>query len=74
MDTALVVKVKSAMQVYKGQGEGETKWKGWPWKLLLVSWDITNKKYFFTNISNGQGQNSMNTIYNWDFSLKNKVF
>ena len=47
MDTALVVKVKSAMQVYKGQGEGETKWKGWPWKLLLVSWDITNKKYFF---------------------------
>ena len=47
MDTALVVKVKSAMQVYKGQGEGETKWKGWPWKLLLVSWDITNKKLFF---------------------------
>ena len=21
--------------VYKGQGEGETKWKGWSWKLLL---------------------------------------
>jgi hypothetical protein len=23
------------MDVYKGQGEGETRWKGCAWKLLL---------------------------------------
>ena len=25
------------MQVNIGQGEGDTKWKGWPWKALLFS-------------------------------------
>ena len=25
------------MDVYKGQGEGETKWKGCAWKLLLFN-------------------------------------
>ena len=24
-----------------GQGDGDTKWKGWPWKLLLRKLDIT---------------------------------
>jgi hypothetical protein len=35
-DTPLVVKVNKAKDVNKGQGEGDTKWKGWAWKLLLV--------------------------------------
>ena len=35
VNTPLVVKVNSAIQVNIGQGEGDTKWKGWAWKLLL---------------------------------------
>lgn len=23
------------IQVYIGQGDGDTKWKGWPWYVLL---------------------------------------
>ena len=42
LDTALVVNVNNAIQVYKGQGEGDTKWKGWAWKLLLVKFVIYN--------------------------------
>lgn len=34
--TALNVRVNRDILVYKGQGLGETKWKGWAWKLLLV--------------------------------------
>lgn len=34
--TRLVVSVKSEKQVKRGQGEGETKWKGCAWKLVLV--------------------------------------
>lgn len=26
------------MLVYNGQGEGETKWKGWSWKLLRTKY------------------------------------
>ena len=37
MVTAEVVKVNKLRLVYKGQGEGETRWKGWAWKLLLVN-------------------------------------
>jgi len=28
------------MDVYKGHGEGDTKWKGCAWKLLLFKLDI----------------------------------
>ena len=35
-NAALVVKFNKQILVYKGQREGETKWKGWSWKLLLV--------------------------------------
>ena len=35
-NAALVVKFNKQILVYKGQGEGETKWNGWSWKLLLV--------------------------------------
>jgi hypothetical protein len=28
--------------VYKGQGDGETKWKGWSWKLLRIKLVIKN--------------------------------
>ena len=31
-----VVKTKRDMDVKIGQGEGETRWKGWAWKLLLT--------------------------------------
>lgn len=33
--TADWVRENKLILVYKGQGEGETKWKGWAWKLLL---------------------------------------
>ena len=36
VNTPLVVKVNSDIHVYIGQGEGDTRWKGWAWKLLLV--------------------------------------
>jgi hypothetical protein len=35
-NTVLVVKVNKAIEVNIGQGDGDTRWKGWPWKLLLV--------------------------------------
>ena len=34
VNTAEVVRVSKLILVYNGQGEGETKWKGWAWKLL----------------------------------------
>jgi hypothetical protein len=36
------VRVKRDKQVNTGQGEGETKWKGWAWKLLLIKCVINN--------------------------------
>ena len=33
--------------MYKGQGDGDTKWKGWSWKLLLISWEII---YIYINV------------------------
>lgn len=36
VNTAVVVKVNKEILLYKGQGEGDTKWKGWAWKLLLT--------------------------------------
>ena len=33
---ALVVKLNKQILVYNGQGEGDTKWNGWSWKLLLI--------------------------------------
>lgn len=35
-DTPLVVNVNKAKDVNKGQGDGDTKWKGCAWKVLLV--------------------------------------
>ena len=40
--TPEVVRVNKAILVNKGQGDGETKWKGWAWKLLLVKFVILN--------------------------------
>ena len=34
-NTPEVVKVNKLIQVSIGQGEGDTRWKGCPWKLLL---------------------------------------
>lgn len=42
-----VVRVSNEMLVNNGQGDGETKWKGWAWKLLLVIFVIFKKKNFF---------------------------
>ena len=39
-DTAEVVKVNKLIQVNKGHGEGDTKWKGWHWNKLLFKLDI----------------------------------
>ena len=38
--TPEVVKDNSETLVNNGQGEGDTKWKGWAWKLLLVKFVI----------------------------------
>ena len=44
-NAAFTVKVNNDILVYKGHGEGDTKWKGWSWKLLLVKVVIyINKK------------------------------
>nr|YP_009254349.1 hypothetical protein A8V03_gp13 [Trichoderma gamsii]ANC73534.1 hypothetical protein Triga.p.15 [Trichoderma gamsii] len=41
------VKLNKDILVYKGHGEGDTKWKGWSWKLLLVKVVIyINKKIY----------------------------
>jgi hypothetical protein len=40
VDTPLVVKVNSAIDVYIGQGDGDTKWKGCAWNTLLVKFVI----------------------------------
>jgi len=40
VNTPLVVKVNSAIQVNIGQGDGDTRWKGWAWKLLLFKFVI----------------------------------
>jgi len=46
--TPEVVRVNKLILVYNGQGEGETKWKGWAWKLLLY---IFNKDYNYIMVS-----------------------
>ena len=38
--TADVVSVSKLMDVYKGHGDGDTRWKGCAWKLLLLKLDI----------------------------------
>lgn len=40
VNTPVVVRVNKLIQVYNGQGEGDTKWNGWAWKLLLFKIDI----------------------------------
>lgn len=35
-----VVRVSKLIQVKIGQGDGDTKWNGWPWKLLLRKLDM----------------------------------
>jgi len=42
-NTAEVVKVNKFRLVKSGQGEGETRWKGWAWKLLLFIYVIRIK-------------------------------
>lgn len=33
--TVEVVSINNEILVYNGHGEGDTKWKGWFWKLLF---------------------------------------
>ena len=40
VDTRLVVRAKSVKHVKRGQGDGDTKWKGCAWKFVLVIWVI----------------------------------
>lgn len=39
-NTADVVRDSKLIEVYKGQGEGDTKWKGCAWKLLLCMFNM----------------------------------
>jgi len=45
VSTPLVVKVNNAIHVNIGQGEGDTRWKGWAWKLLLSKLELLIVKY-----------------------------
>ena len=47
VNTALKVKFNKHMLVFKGQGDGETKWKGWDWNKLLVKLVIKIKELKF---------------------------
>lgn len=38
--TVEVVRINKEILVYKGQGEGDTKWKGWFWKLDFGAYTI----------------------------------
>ena len=51
-NAAFTVKVNNDILVYKGHGEGDTKWKGWSWKLLLIVLVIyvSNKKIQFKTL------------------------
>ena len=40
VNTPEVVNVNKLIQVNIGQGEGETRWQGCPWKALLFKLDI----------------------------------
>ena len=42
VETPDVVKVSKLIQVNIGHGEGDTRWKGCPWKPLLFKLDIIN--------------------------------
>ena len=45
VETPEVVIANKVRHVIIGQGEGDTKWKGWAWKLLLTRFVIVKKKY-----------------------------
>lgn len=36
VNTALNVRANKQKLVFKGQGDGDTKWNGWAWNILLV--------------------------------------
>ena len=44
VNTPLVVNVNNAIHVYKGHGDGDTKWNGCAWNLLLVKF-VINLEY-----------------------------
>ena len=51
-NAALTAKVNKATLVYSGHGDGDTKWKGWSWKLLLIELVIyKDKKNSVSNIN-----------------------
>ena len=35
-NAAFIVKTNKEILVYNGQGDGDTRWNGWSWKLLLT--------------------------------------
>jgi len=49
--TPEVVKVNKLIQVNIGQGEGETRWNGCPWKALLLRFDIKNTDFSINTIN-----------------------
>lgn len=45
--TPVVVSDNKFIAAQTGHGLGDTKWKGWAWKLLLVRFDTINYTYFY---------------------------
>jgi len=47
------------MDVYKGHGEGDTKWKGCAWKLLLFKFNMVfNNKFIIRLFLKSQPKHS----------------
>ena len=47
LNTAFNVTANRQKLVYIGHGLGETKWKGWAWKLLRIEWIIKKVRNCF---------------------------
>lgn len=45
VDTAVVVRANKEALVNIGHGDGETKWNGWAWKLLLIMFVMSSSLF-----------------------------
>jgi len=59
------------MDVYKGHGEGDTKWKGCAWKLLLFKFNIIIYDKFTIHLFIGKHtQNTSCTLFLFIANIK----
>ena len=67
VSTPDVVRLKRLRHVSIGQGDGETRWKGWPWKLLLCKFDMFNIGCYKMRLGNKKKvyNRKKKHIYSW---------